>query len=761
MMDLPCVQWQDHVAHKWSGLDPELKETFLSLHEIDDVFKCALSLANQQDLDAIQLISAGRSVKKDAEEASKCRETGNSIFKTRDYKAAALHYSQGICFAPQSSEQLSLCYANRSAALYRLQQYQECLYDIDRALNTGYPAHLSHKLQDRHNLCLSHLPMSVKTKYDQLYHVSNDDKCSKSLTVSSSEAFRFCICPQVSVGCSKEKGCHLVALQSITAGEVILSERPFSWVLIPGVEKVKGKRGQGQDIQREIVFGTEHKRCHWCLAETLCAVPCKGCSFSRYCSASCQQEAWEEHHHWECPLGAELAAMGVMVQLALRVTLKAGIEIIHRARQTIRDEQKKSDQYNPYMTVFHLMQHTEHQSISLRFMCALTVATVYLKLSKAGPLPTSWKLSDASSITSQSSDGPKKKGGDTEWSSELWVVGSAVLRHMLQLRCNAQAVVTLQATGSENSRVQSMEEIRVATAMFPTLSLLNHSCRPNTSLVFSTGIVDDPGGSQESVGFNQRLLGEGRQGRGVTVTVRAARDISAGEEILHCYGPNSNRMGTEERQRLLQEQYYFLCECEACTDQEEEIRESSRNESGLLCTKCKGALKKNKGSGFTCSLLSCGHQISSSDVNHKLQEFTVALEKAVALMEKENPVEALHLLKKISSQSGLLLRDTHPLQGELADATARAYASLGDWKNAATHLEQSAVAISSQYGKDSFELGQQLFKLVQLHFNGGARGPTLSVIPKVRQILSLHCGPHCPELQELNAMEECFQGSTF
>lgn len=294
--------------------------------------------------------------------------------------------------------------------------------------------------------------MSVKTKNDQLYHVSNDDKCSKSLTVPSSEAFRFCICPQVSVGCSKEKGCHLVALQSITAGEVILSDRPFSWVLIPGVEKVKGKRGQGQDIPRKIVFGTEHKRCHWCLAETLCALPCKGCSFSRYCSASCQQEAWEEHHHWECPLGAELAAMGVMAQLALRVTLKAGIENIHRARQTIRDEQKKSDQYNPYMTVFHLMQHTEHQSISLRFMCALTVATVYLKLSKAGPLPTSWKLSDASSITSQSSDGPKKKGGDTEWSSELWVVGSAVLRHMLQLRCNAQAVVTLQATGKFPTR---------------------------------------------------------------------------------------------------------------------------------------------------------------------------------------------------------------------------------------------------------------------------------------------------------------------
>lgn len=226
-------------------------------------------------------------------------------------------------------------------------------------------------------------------------------------------------------------------------------------------------------------------------------------------------------------------------------------------------------------------------------------------------------------------------------------------------------------------------------------------------------------------------------------------------------GPHSNRMGTQERQRLLQQQYHFLCECEACSMQEELLIESSRNESGLLCSKCKGALKKNKGNGFACSLLSCGHQISSADVHHRLQEVMVALEKAVELMEREFPVEALHLLKRTSSQSGLVLGETHPLQGELADAIARAYASMGDWKNAATHLEQSAVATSSQYGKDSLELGQQLFKLVQLHFNGGAREPALSVIPKVRQILSLHCGPHCPELQELKAMEKCLQGSTF
>lgn len=44
MMDLPSVQWQDHVAQKWTSLDPDIKEHFTSLLEIDDVFKYSLTL---------------------------------------------------------------------------------------------------------------------------------------------------------------------------------------------------------------------------------------------------------------------------------------------------------------------------------------------------------------------------------------------------------------------------------------------------------------------------------------------------------------------------------------------------------------------------------------------------------------------------------------------------------------------------------------------------------------------------------------------
>ncbi|TKS82858.1 SET and MYND domain-containing protein 4 [Collichthys lucidus] len=775
-MDFPCERWQEYAAQKWIGLEPELKERFTSLHDVDDVFNCSLTLTTEDDLDFVQSICTGHSVQKDTEQAAKCRERGNSSFKSRDYTAAAMHYSQGICFAPISSEQLCLCFANRSAALYHLQHYQESLEDMDEALKNGYPSHLLHKLEERRTQCLKHLSAGQKAKED------HHNTASKNHEARDPEGpLTFGICPRASVGFSLDKGRHLVAADRIAAGDVILHDRPYSCVLIPGMEEVKGKGGR-QNKERQVLFGMEHRRCHRCLTETLRPVPCQRCSYSRYCSASCQRDAWEEHHRWECPLGADLMVMGVMSQLALRVTLKAGLKNIKMARDPIRDKHTESEPSclnresgdsspchtsycsDSYLSVFHLLHHLDHHSPGLRFLYAVTVATLYLKLIKAGPPPASWDLSGKS-------QSPDEEGGIRDWSSELWLLGSAVLRHILQLRCNAQAIVMLQDTGAANSPVQSSMEIRIATAIFPTLSLLNHSCCPNTSLVFSSGTDAVYSGSDLSADLSESVADDRSTACGVTVIVRAAKVIAPGQEILHCYGPHSNRMATKERQHLLQEQYYFLCQCEACTLQQEEDEEAiegtqqwlgtdgSPHKSGLLCGKCKGSLKKSsedRGLGFLCS--SCGHHVPSSEVNHKLQEIRVDLEKAVDLMERDRPDEALSLLKRTQCQSRPILAETHPLQGELADATARAYATMGDWNNAASHLEQSSAAIGSQYGADSIELSRQLFKLAQLHFNGGARGPALAVIPKVRRLLCLHCGPQCPELQELQAMEDCLRG---
>ncbi|XP_061902921.1 SET and MYND domain-containing protein 4 isoform X2 [Entelurus aequoreus] len=672
-MDLPCLPWQDHVAQKWAGLEPGYKEHFTSLLEIEDIFKSALSVTTLDDACRLGSVCAGQAdVHKDAEEAARCKERGNASFRNRKYTDATLHYSQGVCFAPPSSEHLALCYANRSAALYHLQHYQEALDDVEAAKRSEYPAHLLHKLEKRRTQCVAHL--------------SSSDALGAPPAAPPTAPPTSGLSPHAAVGVSPKKGRHLVAAKRISAGEVILSERPYGCVLIPGAA----------------MFGRECRRCHRCLIQTLRPVPCGGCAYSRYCSSACQTLAWEEHHRWECPLGRHLQAAGVMSQLALRVALTAGVENIRAAAES----SERPD--HAYTRTFRLLHHSARQSPGMRFLCAVTAATLSLALGGRGPPPPG---------------APPDGDAGAEWR----LLGSAALRHLLQLRCNAQAVVTLQHQGPSDAPVQSSQEERVATALFPTLSLLNHACRPNTSLAFSVGEAP---------------------GVGVGVTVRASRGVSPGQEVTHCYGPHSSRMAARERRRLLLEQYYFLCECGACVRAEDEHEGGT---SGLMCAECKDSpLMKEAGGDLKCS--SCGRLVSSSEVTRRLQDVQQDLDLAVDLMERQRPAEALVLLDK----SDGTLAETHPLQGQVADAMARAHATMGQWRRAAAHVERSAAAIGAQFGEESVEKARQLFKLAQLHFNGAATSSALAVIPEARRLLCRHCGPHCAEVQELDAMEDCF-----
>lgn len=328
---------------------------------------------------------------------------------------------------------------------------QESINDMDMALNHGYPSHLLHKLEQRRTQCLKHLSLAKKEHINLALKKGSNPNIEGNLTYGT-----FGIGSQVAVGFSPEKSRHLVATERIAAGDVILSDRPYSCVLIPGMKAVKGK-GVKQGTDGGVLFGIEQRRCHRCLAETLCPLPCDGCSYSRYCSTLCQQEAWEEHHCWECPLGAELMVMGVMLQLALRVALKAGQENIQTAREQIREEHANAKSSNQssfqtphhgdsYLSVFHLLHHMNRHSPRLRFLCAVTVATLSLKLRLA--VPSLASRDPGKPLGSRlNSHLPEKNNSVTDGALELRILGSAVLRHLLQLRCNAQAIVMLQDTG--------------------------------------------------------------------------------------------------------------------------------------------------------------------------------------------------------------------------------------------------------------------------------------------------------------------------
>lgn len=89
---------------------------------------------------------------------------------------------------------------------------------------------------------------------------------------------------------------------------------------------------------------------------------------------------------------------------------------------------------------------------------------------------------------------------------------------------------------------QAIESQRIFTAIFPRISMFNHSCSPNIRNKFN----------------NNELM------------VHASRDIADGDEILNCYGPNSKLHERKDRKDVLKQQYHFKCDCLSCSGQDED-----------------------------------------------------------------------------------------------------------------------------------------------------------------------------------------------
>ena len=111
-------------------------------------------------------------------------------------------------------------------------------------------------------------------------------------------------------------------------------------------------------------------------------------------------------------------------------------------------------------------------------------------------------------------------------------VGGIIFRHITQLICNASAIYQvgpdtgqvssggggLESGMDDNAAsdvgcgtfVTSNNQYRVATAIYPSASMMNHSCDPTVINSF----------------FGERLI------------VRAIKSVEKGGEVYNCYGPH-------------------------------------------------------------------------------------------------------------------------------------------------------------------------------------------------------------------------------
>lgn len=102
---------------------------------------------------------------------------------------------------------------------------------------------------------------------------------------------------------------------------------------------------------------------------------------------------------------------------------------------------------------------------------------------------------------------------------------------------------------------------RIFTAIFPKISILNHSCDPNIRNSFD----------------------------GPFLSIYAAREIAKNEEIFNCYGPNYKLMPLSERQAALKQQYCFDCKCEKCSNNDQTYEKYNE----YICPECRASISIN------------------------------------------------------------------------------------------------------------------------------------------------------------------------
>jgi len=533
-------------------------------------------------------------VQKDRSDSQKLRNLGNQVYQKNKLYEALDYYNQSICLAPHppppnaflmhtvephdegfTHEELSLGYANRSAVLFQLKEYELCIRDITRAFDNSYPNNLMYKLFERKARCLKaqkEYPRALEAmksaemwmKYSTLSETKSSNfkkditKQVESLQekVSAMAISDFslkndhrramsapckalatpvvkggvnkevpCIRDDVRIEYSEDKGRYLVATQDIPPGELLVTEIPYSSILLPE-------------------YYNSH--CQSCFHRILAPIPCWCCARVRFCSDDCRVEAWERFHKVECQqLDLILdPTVGKMGMLAMRILTSSGKIYLEYVITKVREEMeaRQDTQESPrhigfneegvydaadYRTVYTLVTNSKLRGVGDLFKRAL-MACYLLKILEMTPF-----------FYNGGSDPHNVKLVDKV------AMGAVLLRHLQNLPCNAHEVTELElgptssssVTGSMSSTPRDSTIHEIGAAAFSTLSLINHSCDPNVVRHYYSS----------------------------NAVVRTIRTIKKGEEILDNYGYHYAVMSREERQRKLNNQYFFKCDCYACS----------------------------------------------------------------------------------------------------------------------------------------------------------------------------------------------------
>nr|XP_029530969.1 histone-lysine N-methyltransferase SMYD3 isoform X1 [Oncorhynchus nerka] len=218
--------------------------------------------------------------------------------------------------------------------------------------------------------------------------------------------------------------------------------------------------------------------CHSCFSRRETLLRCSQCKVARYCDVTCQKQAWSDHKR-ECKcLRSLLPRIPTdSVRLAARIIFRL---------------------LSPSQTSPGLCSLEEHES----HLCDM---------------------------------GEERREGLSQLSSMLQLYIQQEVPNIMQELPAVDPLSLLAKLTCNCFTISDGELQEIGVGLYPSMSLLNHDCRPSCMMMFE----------------------------GETLHLRAARDMRPAEELTISY--IGSLAPTRDRQTQLEEQYHFTCQCQRCT----------------------------------------------------------------------------------------------------------------------------------------------------------------------------------------------------
>ncbi|XP_026415750.1 SET and MYND domain-containing protein 4-like isoform X2 [Papaver somniferum] len=724
--------------------------------------------------------------RKDAGAALDFKKKGNECFASGDYAKALSFYSQALRSAPMDKGDetdknlVPTLYVNRASTLHKMGLTVESVRDCNRAVvrlpsytKAWYRRGMANASMGNYEDAIQDLDIAMNMELSsggnskikeeleiikkQSRRVKNSPKKASNMNCSSIERF------QTKLKCvsTSTKGRGIVSTVDVSQASLIHFEEPYAVIITKACRKT---------------------HCHFCLNELPAdTVPCSSCSMTLYCSQYCQEQAigqkpgidlnvipalgnvstdlkryverislennsghpvadsnptWVAEHRHECGGVHWPAVLPAEIVLAGRVLVKK-IEAKKYSKGDV-DSPKALELCHNYGCM------TPETKLEIHIYAI--VLTYCLQLSYADEVSLSG-LSQLAVLISQIK------------------VNSMAVVHMKSPDACEQGKHSGGLSPMDNTLTNQIEQVRVGQAIYSTGSLFNHSCQPNVHAYF----------------LSRSLL------------IRSTEFVEAGYPLEISYGPQVGQGDLKDRQKVLEDQYSFRCQCSGCS----ELNLSDIVINALACVKpsCFGAVVdrsmvngKRQGANWIqdVSTISCLEQPlpidkqkrdDVSEVAHLLFEHKDGLETDLgyclncrsyrdlessqkAIRQAEINIKRLQsrvttgkLDRRIISDAlgsldilRLTMHAYNKYIAQVEDSFAEAFCSIGDFQSSVQHCKASIKILEKLYNPNHIVIGNELVKLASLQQCLGDNTSALDSINRLDAIFSLYYGSHAAKV---------------